>query len=73
MRRRPGPGERYTHWKQTVFYTKDTLTVKEGETIHGQLSCKPNDQNPRDLDITIQYRFQGEVCESQDTLQYHMC
>ncbi|KAI0266986.1 S-adenosyl-L-methionine-dependent methyltransferase [Gloeopeniophorella convolvens] len=50
-----GPHAKYTHWKQTVFYTPDTLTISEGENITGELSCAPNARNNRDLDITISY------------------
>jgi hypothetical protein len=38
-----------THWKQTVFYLEDTLTVCEGEELSGTYTCKPNAKNPRDL------------------------
>jgi hypothetical protein len=38
-----------THWKQTVFYLEDTLTVCTGEELGGTLACRPNDKNPRDL------------------------
>ncbi|KAI8141066.1 S-adenosyl-L-methionine-dependent methyltransferase [Fennellomyces sp. T-0311] len=55
-----GPQARYTHWKQTVFYTPDSLTIKSGETIQGRLSCTPNQRNPRDLDIHIDYEFDGQ-------------
>ena len=55
-----GPQARYTHWKQTVFYTPDHLTIKSGETIEGKLSCTPNKRNPRDLDIRIDYEFEGQ-------------
>jgi protein arginine N-methyltransferase 1 len=48
-----GPHAKYTHWKQTVFYTPETLTVSEDEKIVGELKCAPNARNNRDLDITI--------------------
>lgn len=67
-----GPQARYTHWKQTVFYTPDTLNVKTGESIEGQLSCAPNKSNPRDLDIIIDYAFQGEHCQQQDHCEFKM-
>jgi len=54
------PTATYTHWKQTVFYIEDILTVNEGEHIVGYLACKPNDKNPRDLDIQIKYDFDGK-------------
>jgi len=50
-----GPHAKYTHWKQTVFYTPDTLRVGEGEKIVGHLACSPNARNNRDLDIAISY------------------
>eukprot|EP01027_Heterolobosea_sp_BB2_P009285 GEZU01013706.1.p2 GENE.GEZU01013706.1~~GEZU01013706.1.p2 ORF type:complete len:140 (-),score=49.81 GEZU01013706.1:215-634(-) len=55
-----GPQHKYTHWKQTVFYLDDVLPVRKGDTITGELACKRNDKNPRDLDITIAYDFKGE-------------
>ena len=55
-----GPHTKYTHWKQTVFYLREVLTVEEGEQIEGQLTNKPNSKNKRDLDIGISYRFQPE-------------
>ncbi|KAF6255866.1 protein arginine N-methyltransferase [Scenedesmus sp. NREL 46B-D3] len=67
-----GPTARTTHWKQTVFYLEDTLTVCEGETIRGVLSCRPNAKNPRDLDITLEYHFEGKHCEAHRTQEYRM-
>jgi protein arginine N-methyltransferase 1 len=43
------------------------VQVCEGETIRGTLSCKPNDKNPRDLDITLEYHFEGKHCEAHRT------
>merc|ERR1712000_624779 len=52
-----GPHTKYTHWKQTVFYFKDVLTVQAGEVIKCKLDVKPNDKNRRDLDIAIEYQL----------------
>ncbi|GAB1210573.1 hypothetical protein APSETT445_009368 [Aspergillus pseudonomiae] len=60
-----GPHAKYTHWKQTVFYLRDVLTVEEEEVVSGVLENKPNDKNKRDLDITISYKF-----ETTDNLRY---
>jgi len=54
-----GPHAQYTHWKQTVFYLSDVLSVKKGEEIRGEFFCKPNSKNPRDLDLSIAYKFSG--------------
>ena len=40
-----GPDARYTHWKQTVFYLNDYLTVKHGEQINGAFALKQNSRN----------------------------
>ncbi|KAI0949561.1 type I protein arginine N-methyltransferase Rmt1 [Taiwanofungus camphoratus] len=65
-----GPHAKYTHWKQTVFYTPDTLTVSEGYKITGRLSCAPNARNNRDLDIAIAYQVGSEP---ETEVQYKMC
>lgn len=39
------PDSPYTHWKQTVFYLEEYLTVKRGEEIVGTVSMKPNEKN----------------------------
>jgi len=55
-----GPHANYTHWKQTVFYMNDVLSMKKGEEIRGEFSCKQNEKNPRDLDIVVSYHFKGD-------------
>lgn len=68
-----GPHSKYTHWKQTVFYLEETLTVKSGECIQGQIRCAPNAKNPRDLDIGLRYEFHGELMSIEADHEYHMC
>ena len=48
-----------THWKQTLFYFEDTILICSGEKLTGELSCRQNDKNKRDLDITVQYSLTG--------------
>jgi protein arginine N-methyltransferase 1 len=70
------PWSKYTHWKQTVFYLKDILAVKPGDYITGTIGSKPNQKNPRDLDIEISYSlYQESNTEpvSTDALAYRMC
>lgn len=50
------PLSEYTHWKQTVFYLDTPLALRRGDKLGCSVSCKPNVKNPRDLDITIEYR-----------------
>ena len=56
--------------RQTVFYTPNTITISEGETIEGTLSCAPNARNNRDLDITIGWTAPHGQTE---TVNYKMC
>lgn len=61
-----GPHAKYTHWKQTVFYLGDMLTVKTGDEIEGKLSVAPNARNNRDLDIVIEYSVSGTGASALD-------
>jgi protein arginine N-methyltransferase 1 len=66
------PDSRYTHWKQTVFYLEDSMTVKKGEDIYGTFSMKPNLRNNRDLDFTLSINCQGELGSFDESNVYHM-
>nr|CAD7449266.1 unnamed protein product [Timema bartmani]CAD7597592.1 unnamed protein product [Timema genevievae] len=66
------PEAPYTHWKQTVFYFDDYLTVKKNEEIYGTFSMKPNARNNRDLDFTIELDFKGELSQVHETNVYRM-
>jgi len=70
-----GPHTKYTHWKQTVFYLREALTVEAGESIKGVLACRPNERNRRDLDIGIQYKLDTEEAGRQieASCEYKMC
>ncbi len=39
------PEARYTHWKQTVFYIDDCITIKQGEQLIGTIAVSPNPKN----------------------------
>ncbi|XP_076310909.1 protein arginine N-methyltransferase 1-like isoform X2 [Tachypleus tridentatus] len=66
------PEAPYTHWKQTVFYFDDYLTVKKGEEVYGVFSMKPNPKNKRDLDFSIDVDFKGDLSELGDSFTYRM-
>ena len=68
-----GPHAKYTHWKQTVFYTPETVTVSQGQVINGFLDCAPNKVNNRDLDIVIEYAVEGGAADAPMTkVEYKM-
>ncbi|KAM0332610.1 hypothetical protein ACHAQA_002894 [Verticillium albo-atrum] len=70
-----GPHTKYTHWKQTVFYLKEMLTVQHGEEVDMTLDVKPNEKNRRDLDISIDYKLQTSdpTRTAQGACTYKMC
>lgn len=67
-----GPFAKYTHWKQTVFYLQETLTVCAGEAVTGTISSAPNDRNPRDLDIHIDLNFEGRHCKAHVSQNFRL-
>ncbi|XP_057544539.1 protein arginine N-methyltransferase 1.1-like isoform X1 [Amaranthus tricolor] len=67
-----GPRSRNTHWKQTVLYLEDRITICEGEAITGNMTVSQNKKNPRDIDILLQYSFRGKHCAVSKTQVYRM-
>ena len=62
----------YTHWKQTVFYLPEDLTIKKGEVLKGGLKCDQSKGNHRDLDFEISYEFDGELSRLEAVQSYKM-
>jgi protein arginine N-methyltransferase 1 len=48
------------------------IVINKDETITGTLSCTPNAKNPRDLDIAIEYRFEGRDGNATERVAYNM-
>ena len=67
-----GPHAKYTHWKQTVFYLDDVLCAEVGEEIVGELRCRPNAKNHRDLDIELHYAFAGKNMSATHTQPFRL-
>jgi type I protein arginine methyltransferase len=70
-----GPHTKYTHWKQTVLYLHEVLTVQQGEVIKCVLHNKPNEKNRRDLDIKVEYKLETEdpTRAAEGMCEYRMC
>lgn len=69
---RAGPKARATHWKQSVMYLEDRITICEGECLTGTLSVARNKLNPRDLDMVLEYSFEGKKGQAKRVQQYKM-
>jgi protein arginine N-methyltransferase 1 len=67
-----GPRSKATHWKQTVLYLEDVITICEGETLTGSMTVAPNKNNPRDIDIKLKYSINGHRCQVSRTQFYKM-
>ncbi|CAA2960036.1 probable arginine N-methyltransferase [Olea europaea subsp. europaea] len=67
-----GPKSRATHWKQTVLYLEDVLTICQGEIVIGTMTVAPNKKNPRDVDIMLKYSLNGRHCQVSRTQYYRM-
>lgn len=65
------PKSTYTHWKQTIFYMKDAVYVQEGDDITGRITCAPNANNERDLDIEIDVHFEGTESDEGNNNEVH--
>jgi len=67
-----GPFDEYTHWKQTIFYLHDYITVTRGEKIQIEFSMKPNGKNKRDLDMNLKVDHDGAVASLHENNEYKM-
>lgn len=67
-----GPRSKPTHWKQTVFYLPQSAAISQGEALTGSLRCWPSERNPRDLEIEIDYAFDGKRGRLAGTQAYKM-
>lgn len=67
-----GPRSKTTHWKQTVLYLEDVLTICEGEAVVGSMTVEPNKKNPRDIEIMLKYSLNGRNCQASRTQHYKM-
>lgn len=66
------PESPYTHWKQTVFYLDNYLTVKRNDEVFGTFSMSPNERNTRDMDFVIDIQFKNDVNDVTESNKYRM-
>ena len=57
-----GPASVPTHWKQTMFFLREPLSVAEGTVVEGTFKCRKSADNSRELDVEIHYAMR----ESED-------
>lgn len=64
--------QKYTHWKQTVFYFPDYIAVQRGEEVRGKFKMTPNELNRRDLDFELEINFKGKISSLHSRFFYKM-
>jgi len=67
-----GPRSEYTHWKQTVFYLDEPMTVTSGESISGNITVNRNNKNPRDIDIHLISNMDGKTGSYHNDKHYRL-
>lgn len=47
------PWSKTTHWKQTLFYLDDSVSLRKNQKVSGHIAIRKNTVNPRELDIKL--------------------
>ncbi|XP_033648010.1 protein arginine N-methyltransferase 6-like [Asterias rubens] len=59
------PSKHSTHWRQSVLYSHDPVTVEQDTVIKGTITLTPGTKNSRYLDVALKYTV-GEQSEVED-------
>jgi protein arginine N-methyltransferase 1 len=57
------PLKKYTHWKQSIFYLEDSLSVRKGDTLYGSIATRQDKTNFRELNIKVSYHIDAVQCK----------
>jgi len=66
------PYKKYTHWKQTVFYTEQDIDVRQGDTMFGSIAVRQSKSNFRELDIKISYHIDTPLQKKEFVNMYKL-
>ncbi|XP_062540465.1 protein arginine N-methyltransferase 1-like [Armigeres subalbatus] len=69
------PESPHTHWKQTIFFLDEYLTVKKGEEICGTFAMKAAGSKKnmnKELEFTIDVSFEGALAQVKESNLYLM-
>ena len=71
------PFAKETHWKQTVFYFHEKMWCCHGDIIKGVIDCHRVKENPRDLDVQIEWELnqKGHIIPAKEKyrIRYTVC
>jgi len=51
------PSVGYTHWRQTIFYIDEPISVEQDTPIQGTIVAQPDTDNRRFVNIDLTYRI----------------
>jgi len=66
------PFKKYTHWKQTVFYTEHDIDVRQGDILFGSIAVRQSKTNFRELDIKISYHIDTPLQKKEFVNMYKL-
>ena len=64
------PLKKYTHWKQSIFYLDEPLSVRKGDTLYGSIATRQDKINFRELNIKVSYHIDAAQCKKHYEQQY---
>jgi len=66
------PFKKYTHWKQTVFYTEQDIDVRQGDILFGSIAVRQSKTNFRELDIKVSYHIDTPLQKKEFVNMYKL-
>uniref|UniRef100_K3WMV1 type I protein arginine methyltransferase n=1 Tax=Globisporangium ultimum (strain ATCC 200006 / CBS 805.95 / DAOM BR144) TaxID=431595 RepID=K3WMV1_GLOUD len=60
-----------THWHQVFFHVEQPFQVRQGEVLTGKWWVRRNAENPRFLDVEIQWKHEGETEFAKQSYRIH--
>lgn len=60
-----------THWHQVFFHVETPFTVCKGDVLAGKWWVRRNAENPRFLDVEIQWKREGESVFAKQSYRIH--
>ena len=67
-----GPFGKWTHWKETIFYTNKDFQVEKGDVLKGSIAVRKSLSNFRELDVKISYHVTKDEGKTEKEQWYQL-
>lgn len=67
-----GPFGKWTHWKETIFYTNKDFLVEKGDVLKGSIAVRKSLTNFRELDVKISYHITKDEGKTEKEKWYQL-